>query len=208
MTNPTTSDVGITPDVSVYGASIGVGKRWRVFRLSASVPYYVVDRDARDTESGLGDVQVVGEWDIVPPAPQRLSLIGSLLWKIPTADENKGLGTGETDYGAFVEFDYNADRTKPFASLGYVLKGDTPTIDYRNTWLYSLGVSQRVGADEAYVSYDARQSTLSGITDTRLLRVGWLHSISANQTLRLEGSVGLNNASPDTLITVELMTWF
>jgi hypothetical protein len=91
MVNPTTAEVGIAPDVSVYGATLGFGRRWDTFRVSVAMPYYVVENS--DSENGLGNVRVLGEWDIVPPAQQRLSLIGSLLWKIPTADEDKGLGT-------------------------------------------------------------------------------------------------------------------
>lgn len=205
--NPST-DVGITPDVSVYGASLALGKRWDVFRLSASIPYYVVDTRNADTETGLGDVRVVGEWDIVPRAPRRFSLTGSFLWKIPTADESKGLGTGETDYGVFAELGYTVGRNKPFVSAGYIRKGDTSTIDYRDTWLYSLGLSHYAGADEVYVSFDVRQNIVPGLEDTRLLSAGWLHSLNANQTLRFDGSVGLNDASPDTLIIVELVNWF
>lgn len=208
MVNPTTSEVGITPDVSVYGASLGLGTRWDAFRVSVSIPYYIVDASGADTETGLGDVRVVGEWDVVPPAPQRVSLTGSLLWKIPTADENKGLGSGETDYGAFAEFGYTVGRNMPFFSAGYIRKGDTPTIDYRNTWLYSVGVSHYIGVDEVYASLDTRQNVLPGIDDTRLLSVGWLHALSANSTLRIDGSVGLNSASPDTLINLEFMVWF
>lgn len=206
MMNPTTTDVGIAPDVSVYGASFAFGRRWDAFRLYASIPYYFVDNG--DSENGLGDVRVVGEWDIVPPAPQRFSLLGSLLWKIPTADENKGLGTGETDFGAFAEIGYTVGRNKPFFSLGYVRKGDTPTVDYRDTWLYSLGVSHYVGADEVYGSLDTRQSVLPGVDDTKLLSAGWLHYLTASRTLRFDGSIGLNSASPDTLINVEFMIWF
>lgn len=132
---------------------------------------------------------------------------GSFLWKLPTADEDKGLGTGETDYGAFVEVAYSFDRIKPFASLGYLWTGDARTIDYRNTWLYSLGVSQYVGADKFHVSIDAREKTLAGFDDTRLLSAGWLHSLSANHTLELNVSTGLNDSSPDVLVNIELMTW-
>lgn len=206
--NPAASDVGTTPEVSVYGASLAFGKRWDAFRLSASIPYYVVDSRDADTENGLGDVRVVGEWDVLPQAPRRFSLTGSFLWKIPTADENKGLGTGETDYGAFAELGYTVGGNKPFVAVGYIRKGDTPTIDFRDTWLYSLGVSHYAGADEVYVSLDTRQNVLPGFEDTRLLSAGWLHSLSANQTLRVDGSVGLNDASPDALIIVELVNWF
>jgi len=206
MVNPTTAEVGIAPDVSVYGASVGFGRRWETFRVSVVIPYYVVENS--DTENGLGDVRVLGEWDIVPPAQQRLSLIGSLLWKVPTADEDKGLGTGETDVGAFAEFDYTVGPNKPFFSFGYIRKGDTSTVDYRDTWLYSLGVSHYVGAEEVYASFDVRQSVLPGVDDTQLLSAGWLHNLSTRQTLRLDGSIGLNSASPDTLINIEFITWF
>lgn len=209
MTNPTVTEAGITPNASVYGASLGFGKRWDNLRVSASIPYYVLDAGgARETESGFGDLLVVGEWDIVPEQPGRYALLGSLLWKLPTADEAEGLGTGETDYGAVVELGYRFERYKPFASVGYVWKGDAPTVKYRDGWLYSLGITRYAGADEFYVSYDARERTLPGFDDTRLLSVGWLHGLTARQTLQFDVSAGLNGSSPDVLVYIELMTWF
>lgn len=213
-TRPTsvpTRDVATQPEVTVYGASVGIGREWSRSRVGVSVPYYLVRIDdgvSRDSESGLGDVVVWGEWDVIPGQPDRLSLTASTLVKLPTADEDKGLGTGETDYGAFVEIGRRHRDLRPFASLGYIWKGDAPQTDYRNTRLYSLGVVKYLGRDELYGSLDARDAILAGTGDTRLLSIGWLHELSRARTLRLDASTGIDDDSPDLVVTIEWMHWF
>lgn len=205
-----TADIATQPDVTVYGASVGVGHEWPDLRVGVSVPYYVVQADdgvTHGTESGLGDVLVWAEWDALPPRPNHFSLTASALLKLPTADEDEGLGTGETDYGAFLELGRPYEDFKPFVSAGYIWKGDAPEIDYRNTWLYSLGIVKYIGRDELYVSFDARDASLPGTDGTRLLSAGWLHTLSARQTLRFDASAGLNDDSPDLVLAIEWMNW-
>lgn len=188
----------------------GSGANGRARAWGVSVPYYVVRTDggaARETESGLGDVLAWGDWDVIPARPGRFSLTASALLKLPTADEEKGFGAGETDYGAFLEFGRRYGDLRPFASAGYILKGDAPQIDYRDTWLYSVGIVKYLGRDELYGSYDARDAVLAGTEDTRLLGIGWLHEMSPRRTLRFDLATGLDDESPDLIFTIEWMNW-
>lgn len=209
-TSVPTADVATQPEVTVYGASVGVGREWRDLRVGLSVPYYVVETDdgaTNDSESGMGDTLIWSEWDLLPERPDAFSLTASALFKLPTADEEKGLGTGEIDYGLFLELGRRYEDVRPFLSAGYIWKGDTPEIDYRNTWLYSLGVAKYIGRDELYASFDVRDAVAAGTEDTRFLSVGWLHELSLRQELRFDLAAGLNDGSADLVFTVEWMHW-
>jgi hypothetical protein len=50
------------------------------------------------TESGIGDLAIGAKWQMIESCPlgARHALVPSV--KLPTADDQKGLGSGETDY--------------------------------------------------------------------------------------------------------------
>lgn len=53
------------------------------------------------TEMELGDVVLRAGAVLLAATSAGSSVNGSAAMKLPTADEAKGLGTGQTDYGAF-----------------------------------------------------------------------------------------------------------
>jgi len=59
--------------------------------------------------------------------------------KFPTADEDKGLGSGETDYYLQVNLAKVIDRFTVFGHLGHKWYGDTSMTNYNNVFYTSLG---------------------------------------------------------------------
>jgi hypothetical protein len=53
------------------------------------------------TEDGLGDILLKGEYVLLAEQAALPEITGSLKIKFPTADEDKGLGTGEFDVQRF-----------------------------------------------------------------------------------------------------------
>ena len=51
------------------------------------------------SESGLGDITLTGGYILVEESQRMPRIRPTLYLKIPTADEDKGLGTGEFDFG-------------------------------------------------------------------------------------------------------------
>src|SRR5260370_15771929 len=59
---------------------------------------------------------------------------------LPTASRSNGLGTGEFDEGASLEFTKSiAPRYMGLADVGYTVIGSPPGTDLNNQWHYSLG---------------------------------------------------------------------
>ncbi len=97
---------------------------------------------SRETISGMGDttVTVSRDWLLKTPAPIFYS--AWLKTKIPTADEKKGLGSGELDFEPGVTL-MHIGTWNPFLKLSYRVKGDSPRTNYFNQWKTGLGVSYK-----------------------------------------------------------------
>jgi len=167
------------------------GKPGRIGRGSVST-------DAT-THSGLGDLLVRGGYDILKedPQPFDLSLVGKV--KFPTADKDKGLGTGEFDGGFGLESGkLIAPGWTLLADLYFTVIGSPPGLDLRNQAAADIGVSRLLikeltltallEGSNALVSGEPAPFDLRGILDYRLNEQGGLF---------IGALAGLSDGSPD-----------
>lgn len=151
------------------------------------------------TDSGLGDIilrgryYLVEESDIVP----LVALTGRI--KMPTADPDRGLGTGEFDEGAGVELTKTLmDRWLAFLDGGYNIIGDAPGTNFNNQWWYDVGVGYDV-TDKFNISlfYEEYRALVSTVNNPRDLLA--LTQYVASNAVHLTGSllVGLSNGAPN-----------
>jgi len=66
--------------------------------------------------------------------------------KLGTGDEDKGLGTGSTDFTASVEGFKASGAWTLFGSLGHRWMGDSDVYDLQNAWLATLGAQNKLSA--------------------------------------------------------------
>ncbi len=152
------------------------------------VPYLEIALvDAVDSsiynETGLGDVVVsVTGFDVYRSSRGTVAvdLTGKL--KLGTADELRGLGTGETDYSAQADIYRLFERTAFVTSVGYRVRGEPTGVEFEDTWLLSLGAMRRfTTATSGALFLDYRESAIAGSTAireitasiTRRLRSPW-----------------------------------
>jgi outer membrane putative beta-barrel porin/alpha-amylase len=153
----------------------------------------------RRTESGLGDIVASAFYGLSDERSTGLGIDLGLKVKLPTADEAKGLGTGETDYSV------QADFFKPlggaltgFGSLGYRWYGDPPGVDLRNVAYGAIGVSYRMSAETTVgAAYDYRPRITTGGSTISEVTAFWSQRMSREWKLQLYGVVGLSDGSPD-----------
>lgn len=183
--------------------------------LSATLPYLSADSDGDlvvrsgghhnlvssaggRSESGFGDV-TLSATAYLPYSSQRDMepfIRGSI--KLGTADEDKGLGTGENDYAIEMGLNKWSQANRYYGALGYEVVGDPPGVNYDNVFYAYGGVSrklnerQRIGVDLYYSQASARgfDDTLeaTGLVSQRLDR---------QRTLQAYLLVGLSDGSPD-----------
>ncbi len=215
-----TGDYGGEGDTKFLYVPVTVKRYWDKADLTLTVPYVSLSSESSATiidgtlvggsgsdatdGTGLGDLILKGryyavEQDGVLPF---IDLVGKV--KVPTADEDKGLGTGQLDVSAIVELCLST-RNRYFwlAELGYTLIGDPPDIDYRNRLSYSLGFGAKVNpALRLYGYLDGRTALLDGNDNPLSLLLYGEYRLRDN--LRLDGDLelGLNDGAPDLGVTL------
>jgi hypothetical protein len=154
--------------------------------------------DAIRTESGLGDVVASAFYNILDERKGGLGVDLGFKVKLPTADEQKGLGTGETDYAFQLDFFKPFGATTLFGSVGYRVYGDPPGATLRDVGYFSIGLSQRLAGDSSIgVAYDYRPHIVNGGSEISELTAFWSKRMSPEWKFQLYGVVGFSDASPD-----------
>ena len=72
---------------------------------------------------GLGDITLISGYKLLSDSDTSPNLRPTLYVKFPTADENKGFGTGKFDFGAGVAVSKWLGNWQPFAEGRYVVQG-------------------------------------------------------------------------------------
>lgn len=154
---------------------------------------------ARKTESGLGDITLSGrvlvihEEEYIP----AISVNGRV--KFPTADDSRGLGTGEFDEGFGIEVSKGITNDLiGYLDGGFTIVGEPSGSTLKNQWSYDAGLGYYI-TDEIFGSVFYEESTA--------IAPGGLNPRSASLSLDFTpipwlrvnagGFVGLSNGSAD-----------
>ncbi|MDA8099975.1 MAG: transporter [Nitrospiraceae bacterium] len=181
------------------------------YDVSVSVPLLQISNSnggSTTTESGVGDVILRGGMVLLPEGENGFSATGGLAVKLPTASESKGLGTGETDYGAFLGLSRRFDTIKVSLSGGYIVVGDTAQVTYDNVVLFSAGVAKLFSRTEAMLSFEGRSAAIPGAKNPREIHAGVFHALSQDYAVKASAFVGLNDGGPANGFSVGMVRWF
>lgn len=208
----TNGDYGGDDDVSTLYAPVNIKYRGGRLGLRLTVPYLevggpgiVVDEGGQlvpgpdRTDSGLGDVIVAATvYDVVAIADRGFYVDLTAKVKFGTADEGKGLGTGERDYVLQGEWYKDFERVGLFGTLGYKTYGDPPGVDLDDAAFASLGADYRfAGVTRAGLIFDYRESAVRGGDPLQELTL--FASFATGNGMSLQPYVlgGLSDSSPD-----------
>jgi len=152
------------------------------------------------TESGIGDVIAGATYRDAfnTEANSDVAIDFTAKVKFGTADEEKGLGSGENDYTIQTELYKFRDRLMLFGILGYKFRGDPPGVNLNDSWLALMGGNYRLtpvfrtGLDFYY-----QEALFSGADDQMELSAFLGYSLSKTQFLRSYLIKGFSDASPD-----------
>ncbi len=199
----------VTEKLSMFYASLG-----RIepnYDLSVSLPYLSFNRSDDTqavTESGIGDLFLRGGFRLVSEAKAGFSLYGSLSAKIALADETKGLGSGENDYGLSFNLSKQWDKIRGSIYTGYSNNGDPQGLNYANTPLLGISVAKYFGLTSAYVSLQKSKALVDSNKDPFSLLGGVYHMFTTKLMFRGQVSLGLSDGSADYGFNVGLVNWF
>ncbi|MCJ7556103.1 MAG: hypothetical protein MUP90_04195 [Gammaproteobacteria bacterium] len=151
------------------------------------------------TESGLGDIYLgLTYFDLYVSTNRRflLDLTGKV--KLGTADENKGLGTGETDYSIQLDGYRFFDGFSLFGTLGYKARGQPSYSSLDDVWFASLGGSLPITARTRLgLSLNISPSAYSDREDLRDLSLYLSHWSQGSWRYSGYLSAGFSDSSPE-----------
>ena len=157
---------------------------------------------ASSSESGPGDVDLRLDFDLVTGAAKRpwLTALGRV--KLPTADETKGFGTGETDVEGGLLFFQPLGRFGLMLEGRYTKMGDPPEIDYENVVQTTAGLSRKIGSSGGFLMYallENRTHPVPELEARRDVMLGASKRLGARGQVRVSGAVyaGLSETAED-----------
>jgi hypothetical protein len=160
------------------------------------------------TEDGSGDILLHGGFVFIPETKDGYSLYGSASIKFPTADKNKGLGTGEADYSGFLGAGKRIGQNRFTLSAGYIIVGSPTGVNFNDVYVYDIGYARIFSLTELSVWYEGRGAMVSGAKNPQEINVGFFHILSRDYSIKGSTFVGLNNGGPDFGLNFGVIRWF
>lgn len=215
-----TGDYGEDEDTTLDVLSVNARRYFTRGEVQLSVPYLSVDGDGvrfvddrpvaipgaapggQDKESGLGDVVLRGEYYVRTGSRTSPWLIALLRLKLPTGNDDRGLGTGATDVEAGVGWIRRHGPVNWLADVGYTFVGGSAGLDPRNVWRMGAGLSVPFGVNErnnTYAYLENRTSRFDDSEDRRSLALGVGTALDEAKRMRLSASafLGLSDTAED-----------
>jgi hypothetical protein len=160
---------------------------------------------APTTACGLGDIIVRGRYYVLDERAWYPTIALRAHVKVPTASEEKGLGTGRSDEGLGVEVSRTIGRgLMAMVDGGYTVMGDRPGFDLDNTWWYDVGLGQNLAKDVVNVSVfvEEYRALVSGLENSREVVAAVSVKSASGWRLQISGSKGLTDGAPDRGFTL------
>ncbi len=156
------------------------------------------------TTAGLGDIILKGRYYVVEEKDYLPLIAVTGRVKLPTANENLGLGTGQLDYGFGVEMSKMlGDKWIAFLDGGYNIIGDPDGIQFQNQHWYDVGAGYYFTKDLlASVYFEEYRAIITGFVNARDLFFAVNYTASPAWRLNSGVTVGVSNGAPDYALSL------
>ncbi len=151
---------------------------------------------------GIGDMSLKGSYYLLDESdkPLNLSAVGKI--KLPTADEDKGLGTGKADETLGLEASKTIDEWILSADIYYTFIGDPEGADLNNEFAFDFGGEYHIIEPTTVgLFYEESTALLDDASNPRDLLFTVGHKLDENVQLFGDVSVGLSNGSSAVGVT-------
>jgi len=153
---------------------------------------------------GLGDILLNVGYTFIPD--KKILLKTSAIMKVATADEDKGLGTGEHDYSAQVDLFTSHEQFFFGASAGYTLTGDSDIYDYNDVLYSTLSAGYNIAYGfYAGASYYYRQTLFDSLDDTHSVSPYLSYKVLDTLKLQLRYTRGLSDSTADNAYSLKFI---
>lgn len=207
-----TGDYGLSSSTEITSLVFTAEQETGDWRLKLTVPYLEVTGPAtvipgignvgraanttKSTSAGLGDIVGAATYGLYFARGTAIDLTGRV--KLPTADADEGLGTGEMDFGFQVDAYQAMERVTPFVGIGYTFFGDPAFASLNDVWNYSIGATYRIDErDSAGLSLDGRQQVSADSGKMREIVGYWMRRFQGPWRAQFYFLKGFADGSPD-----------
>jgi hypothetical protein len=154
---------------------------------------------------GMGDIVVRGRYYLVDERAWMPTVAIRAHVKAPTANAERGLGTGRPDEGVGLEISRTFGRG--FMAMldgGYTLIGRPTGVEFNNNWWYDVGVGQNLGSDAVNLSifFSEHRAIVPGLANARDILVALNLKGASGWRIQVSGEKGLSDGSPDHGVTI------
>ncbi|MFT3727204.1 MAG: hypothetical protein QM759_05210 [Terricaulis sp.] len=214
-------DYGTNSTTTVYSVPLTVRVANGDWAVRASIPYLQIHGDVnvvdvidggaeapttvtrRGTERGFGDttLSLTRTFSNIVGAHTYLDVTGRV--RLPTGDDNKGLGVGATDYGLGGELGVAKDAGGAYINIGRRFLGDPHNEDRVDGWQGVIGGYVKTSEHFSVgASYYWRDASFRGGEDPSELGGYVTYRASNDWRITLNASAGLSDGSPDTSVGI------
>lgn len=151
-----------------------------------------------ESQSGLGDITLTAGY-VVLRESAVVPLVRPIAYvKFPTADKDKGLGTGEFDYGGGLSLAKWFGRWSTYVEGVYVMPGSSSGFEPDNYWTYLGALSYRfTDYFSSGIALSGATAAFDGTADALEAKVRINYWTSDRASLGGYVAKGLSEASPD-----------
>ncbi|NHZ84983.1 MAG: hypothetical protein GWP19_03780 [Planctomycetia bacterium] len=150
-------------------------------------------------EHGIGDIYLFGNYKILGKTRSPLGIFLNTQVKIPFASFDKGLGSGEFDYGLSISFKQSIQTFSLFSDIGFLVLGDSDEFKYKDplTWGLGFGKSFNRGKYYTMVYYQQYTKIIEAFEPPRQLSFGINYRISSKMFISIGWQRGFSETTPD-----------
>jgi hypothetical protein len=164
-------------------------------------------RPVTENESGIGDASI-GLTYKLNGGPDRLNFAVTGRVKLPTGDDQRGIGTGEVDTFAQVDFFRTFGTVTPFGSVGYRWLGDgryqlEDGFSVSGGLLFTVTPGTSIGA-----SYEWREAIVAGGDDAGEASLIGFRKFNDRWSATVTATKGFTDASANFGCSVQLAYTF
>ncbi len=214
-------DYGTSDSTSLWRIPISVSYRKTNFSLFASVPFLFASSDGDivissrpnkgspgmssstlrtkdEIVSGIGDIVLSGSYYPPPDVRKEIEYRLTAIYKLGTADADKGFGTGEDDISLETGAVKHIDEYALSGTLGYEISGDTPDFSYHDVFYGTAGLTKQLARNKQIGGYLYFSQALTDASKEPLeLSFFYYTPTAKTRSLYLFLSKGLSDGSPD-----------
>jgi len=153
---------------------------------------------------GFGDLRVAASYRLAGGGSRLFRIDAGASAKLPTADEEKGLGTGETDWRVGVSGEYRFWSLTTFGGVGYNSLGDPAGIRYEDVFDAYAGIESLPLAERFLISgwLEGHPEVLAG-EGARVAAAAGLRTLGSVR-FELQARAGLTDAAEGFAISASV----